>query len=94
MHLPPEAVTIATLRARIAALDEKPLIPPTRAQQLLAEAKARKPWPPETPCYKCGGPVGQPFTRLTTSRPVCPACAWANIERALFSDDAKPGGES
>ena len=61
------------------AIDAPPLIPPSRAAQLLAEAKARKPWPPETPCYKCGGPVGEPFSRLVTSRPVCVVCAWANI---------------
>jgi hypothetical protein len=70
-------------------LDEKPF-GSTRAAQLLAEAKARKPWPPETPCYKCAGPVGEPWHHLVSSRPVCPVCAWANIERALFNDAAQP----
>ena len=71
--------------------DAPPLIPPSRAAQLLAEAKARKPWPPETPCYKCGGPVGEPFSRLVTSRPVCVVCAWANIKAALAAHAADDG---
>ena len=68
-------------------LDAKPLIAPSRAAQLLAEAKARKPWPPETPCYKCGGPVGEPFAPWPASKPVCPVCALANIEAVLFAPD-------
>jgi uncharacterized Zn finger protein (UPF0148 family) len=37
-------------------------------------------FPPETPCYKCGTPVGEPWSgKLQPKRPVCPVCAWENI---------------
>ena len=38
------------------------------------------------------GPVGEPFSRLVTSRPVCVVCAWANIKAALFGPDEPEGG--
>ena len=45
------------------------------------------PWPEDSPCYKCGAPVGKPWSeRLIPNRPVCPRCAWDNINAALNDD--------
>ena len=51
-------------------------------------------WPIDTPCYKCHNPVGEPWGgKLVPRRPVCPVCAWENIQAALDSswdDDPVP----
>jgi len=46
------------------------------------------PWPDDAPCWKCGEPVGPPWSeRLIPRRPICPTCAWENLKKAVLDDE-------
>ena len=48
-------------------------------------------WPEDAPCYRCGKPVGPPWSdKLIPVRPVCPVCAWENVKTAVADFFARP----
>jgi hypothetical protein len=48
-------------------------------------------WPEDAPCYKCGKPIGPPWSdKLIPTRPVCPVCAMDNIRTALDRYEPRP----